>query len=109
MDSTKNLYCIQKVQKDLKQRLHDIEFQKWLSDMFNDSGRSGNQSNKMRVYRTFKTEYKYESYLDNVTIVKHRINFTQLRISDHNLEIEKGRYRKPYVKPQNRIYPICKW
>ena len=104
----KNLGCIQKVQKDVKQRLQDIEFQKWLSDMFNDSGRSGNQSNKMRVYRTFKTEYKYESYLDNVTIVKHRIDFTRLRISDHNLEIEKGRYRKPYVKPQDRICLMCK-
>ena len=62
----------------------------------------------MRVYRIFKTQYKYESYLDNVTIVKHRINFTRLRISDHNLEIEKGRFRKPYVKPQNRICPLCK-
>ena len=76
--------------------------------MFNDSGRSGNKSNKMRVYRTFKTKYKYESYLDNVTIEKHRINFTRLRISDHNLETEKGRYRKPYIKPQNRICLVCK-
>ena len=77
----KKLYCTQKVQKDFKQRLHDKEFQKWFSNMFNDSGRSGNQSNKLRVYRTFKTEYKYESCQDNETIVKHRINFSRLRIS----------------------------
>lgn len=43
-----------------------------------------------------------------MTIVKHRIDFTRLRISDHNLEIEKGRYRKPYVKPQDRICLMCK-
>ena len=52
---------MRKVFKKFK-RLQDREFQKWWSDVFNDSagGRSGNQSNKMRVYRTFKTEHKYK-------------------------------------------------
>ena len=43
-----------------------------------------------------------------MTVLKHRLNFTQLRISNHNLEIEKGRFRKPYIKPQNRICPVHK-
>ena len=67
-----------------------------------------NQRNKLRVYRTFKTEYTYESYLDTITNVKHRMTFTQLRISNHILEIEKGRYRRPYQKPEERICPLCK-
>ena len=94
--------------KDVKQRLQDMEYQKWMSEIFNDKGRTGKQSNKLRVYRTFKTEYKYESYLDHIINTKHRINLTRLRISNHNLEIEKGRHRKPYVEPQDRTCPVCK-
>ena len=36
-----------------------------------------------------------ESYLDHVTIVKHRVALTRLRVSCHNLEIEVGRYHRP--------------
>ena len=63
--------------KDVKQRLQDMEYQKWMSEIFNDKGRTGKQRNKLRVYRTFKTEYKYESYLDHIIDTKHRINFTR--------------------------------
>ena len=58
------------------------------------------QSNKLRVYRTFKTKYEYEDYLDEIANIKHRINFTKLRISNHSLEIEKGRHQRPYVNPK---------
>ena len=38
-----------------------------------------------------------ESYVDHVTIVKHGVALTRLRVSCHNLEIEVGRYHRPRV------------
>ena len=40
--------------------------------------------------------------------IKHRTNFTKLRISNYFLEIEKGRHQRPYVKPKDRICQTCK-
>ena len=71
-------------------------------------GRKDTQRNKLRTYRTFKITYQQESYLKEVSNIKHRIALTKLRISNHSLEIERGRYSRPYVKPEERICPLCK-
>ena len=92
---------------EIKQRLKDIAFQHWLSEIFQDKRKHSNQSNKLRVYRTFKTKYEYEDYLDTIRNTKHRITFTKLRISNHCLEIEKARHQRPYVKPEDRICRRC--
>ena len=39
----------------IKQRLKDIELQKWLSDVNNDVRKDANQKNKLRTFRKFKT------------------------------------------------------
>ena len=67
-----------------------------------------NQSNKLRVYRTFKAKYEYEDYSNEIANIQHITNFTKLRISNHSLEIEKGRHQRPYVKPKDRVYQTCK-
>ena len=43
--------------------------------------------------------------LPNIT---DRRLMTKLRISDLSLEIEKGRHKKPYKSPQDRLCPFCK-
>ena len=50
-----------------------------------------------------------ESYLDHVTIVKHLVALTRLRVSCHSLEIEVGRYhRPPCVTPlRQRVCQTC--
>ena len=94
----------------IKQRLKDIELQRWLSEVNNDVRKDANQKNKLRTFRKFKTieTYKCEDYLRQVTNVQHRITLTKLRLSNHNLAIETGRYVRPYKKPEERICPICK-
>ena len=94
----------------IKQRLKDIELQRWLSEVDNDVRKDANQKNKLRTFRKFKTieTYKCEDYLRQVTNVQHRITLTKLRLSNHNLAIETGRYVRPYKKPEERICPICK-
>ena len=67
--------------------------------------KSIHQSNKLRVCQTFKTKYEYEGYLDKIAHVKHKTNFTKLRISNHSLEIEKRRHQ---TSPKDRICQTCK-
>ena len=52
--------------------------------------------------------YKCEDYLHQVTNTRHRIALTKLRLSNHKLAIETGRYSRPFKKPAERICPICK-
>ena len=94
----------------MKQRLKDIELQRLLSDVNNDVRKDANQKNKLRTFRKFKTieNYECEDYFRQVTNVRHRITLTKLRLSNHKLAIETGRYVRPYKKREERICPICK-
>ena len=80
----------------------------WLSEIFLDQRKTINQSNKLRVYRNFKTKYEFEDYLDEIANIYHRINCTKLRISNQSLEIEKGRHQRPYVNSKDRVCQTCK-
>ena len=80
----------------------------WLSEIFLDQRKTINQSNKLRVYRNFKTKYEFEDYLDEIASIYHRINCTKLRISNQSLEIEKGRHQRPYVNSKDRVCQTCK-
>ena len=91
----------------IKQRLKDIEMQIWSSEINNDTRTDKNHKNKLRTYRQFKTDFKREEYLLHTPIVKHRIAMTKLRISNHCLEIERGRYARPYKKVEQRLCPSC--
>ena len=94
----------------IRQRLEDIELQRWFSEMNNDKRKDPNQSNKMRTYRKVKTidNYRCEDYLHQVTNIRHRTTMTKLRLSNHRLAIETGRYMRPYKKPNERMCPLCK-
>ena len=78
--------------------------------MNNDIRKDPNQSNKMRTYRKVKKidNYRCEDYLQQVTNIRHRTTMTKLRLSDHRLAMETGRYMRPYKKPNERICPLCK-
>ena len=60
---------------------------------------------KKRMKR--RREEKCEDYLRQVTNILHRITLTKLRLSNHKLAIETGRYVRPYKKPKERICSIC--
>ena len=68
----------------IKQRLKDIELQRWLIDVTdNDVRKDADQKNKLRTFRKFKTikNYKCEDYLRQVTNIRHRITVTKPRPS----------------------------
>ena len=49
---------------------------------------------KLRTYSLIKSNIGYENYLSNVRNVKSRETFTKFRLSNHDLMIEVGRYKK---------------
>lgn len=65
---------------------------------------------KLRTYITFKTDFEMEPYLhvDNIP-TKWRKLFCSLRVSCHDLEIERGRYKKNPKPPEERICKVCKF
>ena len=62
--------------------------------------------NKLRNYRLFKTNFSYEPYLNKGNRREQKRLLSKLRISDHSLELEKGRYIGIEVK--DRFCKICK-
>ena len=75
----------------------------WKKQLFDD--RIGkNFGNKLRTYRTFKYNFTFEPYL-NVTNPVHRNIITKFRISDHSLEVERGRYKG--LEFNERICKLC--
>lgn len=69
-----------------------------------------NQSSKIQTYREVKTidDYRCKDYPHKVTNIRHRTTMTKLRLSNHRLAIQTGRYMRPNKKPNERICPLCK-
>ena len=55
-------------------------------------GNDGLDHNKLRFYRTFKSCFKPEYYIENVHNRNQRAWLSRLRTSSHRLEVERGRY-----------------
>ena len=105
------LYGLSRNCRRIRQKLQDIELQYWMRERSNDMTRDADQNNViMRTYRKFKTieNYKCDDYLRQVTNTLHRITLTKLRLSNHELAIETGRYLRPFKKPEERICPMFK-
>ena len=86
--STKTLR--KKIIHKLKQS-YDTYFR---TSLFNDTRKDPNEKNKLRTFRLFKQNIKYEPYLNlnmNKNTIKH---LTRLRLSAHKLNIETARYIK---------------
>ena len=65
-------------------------------------------SPKLDYYRTIKTSFCYESYL-NLRNYDYRTSLTKFRISAHNLFIERGRYLKcPQLAREGRHCLFCR-
>ena len=52
------------------------------------------ENRKLSLYASFKTIFKFESYLDYIKDFTARRTLAQLRMSAHNLQIETGRFSK---------------
>jgi hypothetical protein len=62
---------------------------------------------KLRTYKEFKTEMRIEPYLNLNLPKKLYCSIARFRLSSHNLNIELGRHKRPYVEPENRLCEKC--
>ena len=67
---------------------------------------SFDESSKLFIYSKIKNTFNTEKYLLNINNFNSRQLITKFRISDHNLEIELGRYKK--VPRDQRLCKTCK-
>jgi len=79
--------------KNVEQYLSTQYTHKWLNELQTTTG-------KLRTFRQVKYTFKYESYLDLPFHLYSAI--TRLRISNHNLKIETGRYNLPPLPVNER-------
>jgi len=69
---------------NIKLRIIEIYKQTWHSNI--------NNSPRLQTYSLFKHTFALETYIDFIKEKRYRIALTQLRLSSHHLEIERGRY-----------------
>ena len=65
------------------------------------------QGKKLRTYKIFKTVICFEKYLDILNNQGQRKLYSRFRLSSHNLEIKKGRYRTNSIPADQRICKLC--
>ena len=90
-------------EKYVNKHLHLKYKELWKYNIFNDNKKS-NCSNKLRTYRLFKNNFTFEPYLYWGNYDKRRL-ITKFKISSHQLEIERGRYRN--IPASQRICKLC--
>ena len=61
----------------------------------------------LRSYSLYKTKFNTEYYLDCINSPKYRIPVSKIRVSSHDLEIERGRYTRPRLDPNQRLCFFC--
>ena len=78
-----------------------------LSDQFHQRAFENirNEGCKLRTYSLFKTETGMEKYLVNINNIEKRSKVIKFRLSNHTLEIEKGRHKK--IPKELRFCPFC--
>ena len=62
----------------------------------------------LRTYVKYKTDFRLENYLLLIRDKKLRNCLSRLRLSSHELAIEKGRHTKPKTNIQDRLCIFCR-
>jgi hypothetical protein len=93
------------VKNTVKTKLRERFNQQWRQSIFTDERRVHGQKNKLRSYRLFKSHFKREPYIDQVSNITDRNNLIKLRTSSHKLAIETGRYNN--IPVDQRLCTMC--
>lgn len=86
-------YCTKTIVNKMKEKYVEL----WRHKM--------NNSTKLSFFSKFKNEYKMEEYLSLIKNPTIRRTLSQYRISNHKLQIERGRYEN--IPREKRICKLC--
>ena len=93
--------------KTTKRNIYETYIRRKLDIFYQNAfSQLGDPSSKLRTYGKIKTESGFEGYLNHIP-VKDRTAFTKLRLSNHQLMIEKMRHQVPKPPEGNRRCPFC--
>ena len=86
--------------------IHKVAFER-LKDIFHQNSfeEINSDHSKLRTYAKLKTEIGMEEYLDSIKNIKDRTALTKIRLSNHDLMIEKGRHQG--LQENLRLCPFC--
>ena len=84
-------------QKSIQQRIHDIALQEQDSSILNSS--------KLDFYKNIYKIQTRAQYVDSISYRSDRSVLAKIRISAHNLTVEKGRYTG--IPRHDRICKVC--
>ena len=107
-----NQLQVNEISKKIKtQQIINIEHQQQASfisqwkNSLNNREENGNNNCKLRTYKLIKLDFKLEPYLEKLNNPELRSIICKFRLSDHKLEIEKGRHHK--IPAKSRLCKIC--
>jgi len=89
---------IRNIQRETLERMKDIYYRNTFEEI-------NSERSKLRTYARLKTEIGIENYLSNVENIADRTALTKIRLSNHELMIEKGRHQG--LEENQRICPTC--
>ena len=86
--------------------LHTNAFQR-MCDIFHQEAFEclRKEDSKLRTYNHIKSQTGLEPYLHKIKNIKDRVSFIKLRLSNHQVMIEKGGHQK--INKNMRICPFC--
>ena len=87
------------------------QFDRHFLDKINEEKMSNLDScdhNKLRTYRTYKSSFNREPYLDLVRNRNQRCFLSRLRVGSHRLQIELGRHTRPVTPAHERFCQYCR-
>jgi hypothetical protein len=92
--------------KLLKHKINNTIEREWQASLLTESTKNNKTGgNKLRLYRQFKTTFKYEPYLQIIKNKSYRRELCKLRTSSHSLQIERGRYKN--IEENQRFCTLC--
>ena len=90
-----------KTTREFQQSVLELHDRNWWQDLCREDS-------KLRTYKEFKGTIQMENYLLAIKNPLNRREFTRLRISAHQLQIERGRYTVPRKTPiERRLCTTC--
>ena len=98
-----------KTQTNIEYRfIHKIMFKKQCDNFHQNAFKTiSSPESKLRTYSLRKTEAGCEDYLHTIRNTTLRQTLTKFRLSNHALNIEKGRHATPKIPKEIRFCPFC--
>ena len=95
-------------QNILRQSKYTENFTKKMITHFIEIWRNSlSNSRKLNLYSKIKRDYEPERYLNIIKNEKLKQTLTKLRVNNHILMIEQGRYQNPKLSREHRFCLIC--